>query len=1006
VLSPARSVPPSEPESPQDPHRGDRTDSGMHRPQHRESARGPRWAVLLLGLVAVLAAVAFPFAPVQQPEVTYSWTAEDGPAALPLMPYQPVELTARTVCAVAQDGDRVLLSTTPLRPDRAADPLHGLRLTATGGTVHIASAGVDLGSVDLPEGPCTLSLVSDAMRTTVLVNGSPVLTRDGDVRPDVAALVSEAPIGVQVALETDTRFQTTITALKAGIAVVGVLALLGMLVALRLADRSTERARGARRRRVRLLPRRWWLPRPVDAVVVALLGLWWGIGAITVDDGYIAGIVRSTGSNGFVGNVYRWLNAPESPFSWFYELYYLWSLVSPSTLWMRLPSTLLGLLCWWLLSRLVLPRLGAFAARRSVPWLAALAFATWWIPFNLGLRPEPWVAVGALAVFLAVERAVATRRVLPLAVGMVLAGATTAVTPGGLLAFTPFVAAALPVLRLLRARRDLHTLPVVVALVAAPASAAFLMVFDQSLGGMLEATRVRTLIGGGQQWYEEYARYAAVLEPGSFQGAIGRRAAVLLTVLAAAGVLWALRRVPAGIATAPARRLVVGLLLSLAVMTLAPTKWTQHFGDVAGYGAAVLVLGAAAFSAAALRARPRAVVAGIGAVTAVGSLVLAGYNTWPYVGDWFAPSFSTLPPQVAGIPVATIAAVAGGLLVAAVLLRWAWLRAGGASRVTLPRRVPAPAPLVAVLLVAVLALQVLGLARVAVGHRDSYTLAADTVATLRGEPCGLQQHLSVETDPAAGLLPVAFPSPDARTLPVDVGGRDLPGVAVAGRTSTAWFALDPEQRSGALPVVVTTSGTLLPGDRLTLEFGRGDEVLERRGLAVDGPDPRDVRQLAPADADTVRIVVDAPNAGPRSPAVASLPRVPRLTPMSQLLPPGSTAILDWPVAFLFPCLTPEPLPLGTAGLAQWRVAPPAADPSAGITYSAGFGGPFTAPRLLVTEERMPTYLAGDPTRDAAQLYRWVPVQPFRALTPIVAGQDVTGWHSDGHARVPGLDPVG
>ena len=43
--------------------------------------------------------------------------------------------------------------------------------------------------------------------------------------------------------------------------------------------------------------------------------------------------------------------------------------------------------------------------------------------------------------------------------------------------------------------------------------------------------------------------------------------------------------------------------------------------------------------------------------------------------------------------------------------------------------------------------------------------------------------------------------------------------------------------------------------------------------------------------------------------------------MTQVLPRGTRAILDWPVAFVFPCLTPEPLPPGTAGLAQWRVAP-------------------------------------------------------------------------------------
>jgi EmbC C-terminal domain len=306
----------------------------------------------------------------------------------------------------------------------------------------------------------------------------------------------------------------------------------------------------------------------------------------------------------------------------------------------------------------------------------------------------------------------------------------------------------------------------------------------------------------------------------------------------------------------------------------------------------------------------------------------------------------------------------------------------------------------------VLALQVLSLVRVAVTHRDSYTPASDGIATVGGESCGLQRLLSVETDPAAGLLPIASGSPTGRTLPVNIGGNTMPGVAVAGRMTTAWFRLDPAQRSGALPVVVTTSGETEPGDSLAVEFGAGERVLERRPIVPDGAGPTDDRQMAPADADTVRLTVDAPNAGPRAPAVASLPRVPRLTPMTDVLPPGSRAILDWPVAFLFPCIEPEPLPLGTAGLAQWRVGPPASDPSAEITYSPGFGGPFAAARLLVTEQRMPTYLRGDPTRDAAQLYRWTSEEPLVSPPPVITEGTVTGWHRDGHARVPGLDPVG
>lgn len=992
MLSPARSASPPEPEGRPEPAAS---------PPAWRGIREPRRLVLLLGVIATLAAVLFPFAPVEQPVVRYDWTADQGAAAIPLMPYQPVALTATVSCDVARGGgagERPLLATTPLHPDPAAAPLAGLLISASGAGLHVVSAGIDLGTVPVPPKTCAVTVSSDAQRTTVAIDDAVVLRHDGDARPDVAGAFTPESTGVTLSLTTDTRFQTSISPLKLGIGVVCVLALLGMLVALRRADRAVPR-------QLRLLPRRWWRPRPVDAAITVVLLGWWAIGAVTVDDGYIAGIVRSRDTNGFIGNVYRWLNAPESPFSWFEELYHLWSQVSASTLWMRLPSTLLGLLCWALLSRLVLPRLGRLGSpglRRAAPWLLALAFGTWWVPLNLGLRPEPWVATGTLAVFIAVERALAARRVLPLVVGLVLAGASTALTPGGLIAFVPVCAAALPLLRMVRARRDLPAAAMVAALVAAPASAVLLMVSDQSLAGMLEATRVRTLIGGGADWYQEYQRYSTLLEA-SFQGAIGRRAAVLLTLLAAAGLLWTFGKVRAGIATGPARRLVVGLLLALVVMTFTPTKWTQHFGDLAGYGAAVLVLGMVAFASGPLRDRPRRHLAGLAAVVAVGAVVIAGQNTWPYVSNYFTPTFSTGPARLFGTPLATIGLIIGLAGVLALGLRALWLRAGGATAVPIPRRVPAPSLLVAVLMVAVLALQLGTFARIALAHAASYTLASDTVATLGGRPCGLQQDLSVETDPAAGLLPIHPGSSTPAERPVDIGGRTLPGVAVAGISDTAWFDLDPEQRSGRLPVVITTSGATRSGDVLAVEFASGGTIIARQRVTVSAAEPRDVRLMAPGGADTVRLSVDAPTAGPGSPALVSLPRVPVLTRMLDVLPAGSTAILDWPVAFVFPCIQPEPITLGTAGPARWRVAPPQEDPSAGITYAPGYGGPFAASRLLVTEQRMATYLDGDPLRDAAQLIHWVPVQDMSTLQPNVAGQTVAGTHSDGHARVPGLD---
>ena len=511
------------------------------------------------------------------------------------------------------------------------------------------------------------------------------------------------------------------------------LALLGLLVALHRSDAGRRKA-----------PRRDWRPRLSDLAVTAVLGVWWVIGAVTVDDGYIAGIIRSRGENGFIGNVYRWLNAPESPFSWFYDVLYPWSQVSASTLWMRLPATLLGLVTWVLLSRYALPRLGV-----HTPWLAALAFTTWWVPLCLGLRPEPWVAAGLLGCWVLVERAIATRRLLPLVGGLLLAGATTALTPGGLIAFVPFLTP--PVWRVLRARTDLHRWPLVAALVAAPASAVLLMVYDQSLAAVLESTRVRSLIGGGAPWYGEAERYYYLLAEG-FQGSIGRRAAVLVTLLAAAAVLLAVRK-------GPKHRMVVDAAARAGGHDVHADQVDPALRRPGGRG-----------RGGARARRGHGAAHGRRAGRGGGRRRLRGGGHEPVavrVGLVHPDLLDAAAPGRRD-PAGDAAAGGGrgGRRGRAGVATGDAAGAAGRGRARRSR----------------LALQVLGLARVAVAHRDSYTPASDALATLRGDPCGLQRTLSVETDPAAGLLGTGG-------VPVDIGGTTLPG-----------FVVDQQVATGVVPV--------------------------------------------------------------------------------------------------------------------------------------------------------------------------------------------------------------
>ena len=283
-------------------------------------------------------------------------------------------------------------------------------------------------------------------------------------------------------------------------------------------------------------------PAAVDAAVAALLGVWWVIGAGTVDDGYIAGIVRGRGDNGFVGNVYRWLNAPEAPFSWFYDGRTLVvaglgrdavdapavdaaraAVLAPGVAAAAAPLGRAG-------------RLGAHAVagRARVRHLVGAA--------------EPGAAARAMGRGRAVlacwpvERAVATRRLLPLGRGLWSRARRRRVTPGGLIAFVPFLAAAVPP----AARAPCAPARTCTggrwAAAAGRGAAAprpcCSWSHDQSArracrrpSGCACADRRRA------PWYEESERYYAAAGPEGFQGAIGRRAAVLVTLLAAAAVL-------------------------------------------------------------------------------------------------------------------------------------------------------------------------------------------------------------------------------------------------------------------------------------------------------------------------------------------------------------------------------------------------------------------------------------------------------------------------------------
>ena len=127
----------------------------------------------------------------------------------------------------------------------------------------------------------------------------------------------------------------------------------------------------------RLIPERWRTFTAADVVVVGGFLVWHVIGANSSDDGYILGMARVADHAGYMSNYFRWFGSPEDPFGWYYNLLALMTHVSDASIWMRLPDLVCALVCWLLLSREVLPRLGPAVAASPSRHCGRRAWSCW-----------------------------------------------------------------------------------------------------------------------------------------------------------------------------------------------------------------------------------------------------------------------------------------------------------------------------------------------------------------------------------------------------------------------------------------------------------------------------------------------------------------------------------------------------------------------------------------------------------------------------------------------------
>ena len=868
----------------------------------RREVRIARWVATIAGLIGFVLSVATPLLPVVQTTATLNWpqNGELTNVTAPLISQTPVSMTVTVPCDVIRGlppQGAMVLGTAPKDGKQAA--LDGLFVNVTTQRVDVIVRNVVVASVpraQVVSPSCQhIDIISSEAGTFAAfagltdTGGQPLRSgfADPNLRPAIVGVFTDmtgpAPPGLRLSAVIDTRFSTSPTVLKLTAMVVAIVATVIALLALWRLDRVDGR------RMHRLIPARWRTFSATDVVVVGGFLVWHIIGANSSDDGYMLQMARVAGPAGYMSNYFRWFGSPEDPFGWYYNVFALMTHVSDASIWMRLPDLLAGVVCWLLLSREVLPRLGpAVASNKAAVWAAGLVLLAAWMPFDNGLRPEGQIATGALITYVLIERAIISGRLTPAALAVVTAAFTLGMQPTGLIAVAALLAGGRPLLRILvRRHRVFGTWPLVAPLLATGTVVLTVVFADQTFATVLEATRIRTAIGPSQAWYTENLRYYYLILP-TVDGSLSRRFGFLITALSLFTSMFIMlrrKRIP-GVARGPAWRLMGIIFLTVFFLMFTPTKWVHHFGLFAAVGAAMAALATVLVSPSVLRwSRNR--MAFLAAVFFVLALCFATTNGWWYVSSYGVP-FNNSMPKIGGVTVSTIFFA----LFAITALYAMWLhfapRDHGEGRIA-RALTAAPIPVAAGFMVLVF------VGSMVVGVVRQYPTYSNTAANLRTfvGGCGLADDVLVEPDsnngylrpvagdygplgPLGGVNPVGFspngvpehivaeairmtlpqpgtdydwdqptklvrPGINGSTVPLPYGldpartplaGSYVEGPQQQSRLTSAWYELPPPD--GGHPLVVITAAGTISGNSVFNGHTQGQTVeLE---FARRGPD--------------------------------------------------------------------------------------------------------------------------------------------------------------------------
>lgn len=994
------------------------------------------WTSLIAGALAVLCALFLPFAPVTVNQPQVSWPLDPArPASTSLMlnAAKPlvVDLTVsgRSLQAAASTSDGVVLST--LRPTDPSAIARALVMSVVDGQLVVRSAGEQIYAG--PRGPsaATYTLHIDSSRTVLDQNGSVLASVAGDLRPGVDSLVTSivtvdggSAADLSVVIGVDDTFSSSPTPAKLALVLVMLLSAVVAVTALARTERGVATTAVMRRRR-------WW--RRVSVVDVAVVGvavLWLFVGPMTDDDGYYSAMAANVPHEGYVAQYYQLFNQAFTPFSWFYYALAKWQAIagfSPAVL--RVPALMVGLGTWAII-RVFVGRQpdGDHRRQATLRVVLAVVFLAWWLPFNMGVRPEAVVAFLAAGSLLAVVLAVERSRLAWAAVAVGLAGLACACHPTGFVALAPLIVAGPRLLRLVREGggvvRPAARMAAVLSTGGVAAAAAFA---DCTYYDFSRGQQIFLGIQDQNDWRDEFQRYNFLLSDIPM-GSYAKRAAVLVALLALGwfAVLSVAARVQ-GTALPPSTTLAGWATgLSFLLLWLTPSKWTHHFGALSGVGAAFLTL-----FLVGLPGLTRQLVAGrklpwgpltVAALSVVLVIALAGGgpNTWAY--NWL-----TGMPHAVAAPFVSIVQLGSPVL---------WVLGFAGLVVLLRRRTRSePSPVFAAGVLAVPVLVCTALVATVVYLVGSFTYASvRTLDTWSPGAASLTDPLSARCD-ASGAVDVAdtgsatelestaivasnqafeldagFYAPDPPAAPLGKpGGISLWGSlqgdgatssglsgpeGSTGSITTPWFSLPAESSSSRL--VVVAAGSLSGGNSLTAEYSSttGPATVRTTPLddGVSAPAWRTFVLAPQAGENQVRLVAQDGSTGMGGWLSFSAPAQAPLVSLQDWLPAGVPVAVSWQLAFNFPCQRKPIVEDGITERSDYGVV----WGQGGInglndnTWQLSRGGLFGPITDSGSETRVAAGLRDFPSVDSLQVYRFDYPYAARAYTLTRGRETVSG----------------